>query len=225
MTTPDLTAAFDDDLRRAHAALRAGQTASAERWLRSLEAQRPGDINCLWLLGATLLEQGRAGESVGLLERAVGMAGEFDEPRVDLARAYRRAGRAADARAEVRRVLEQTPHHHRAWLAYGDILVDLGQYDDARVAFERARLTDPERARIEEATAALVADDRRKSETLFREILRQDASHVGALCGLAALRAQAIRTPAARLSRTRAGAHRARAADRGGRRGALSRED
>ena len=35
---------------------------------------------------------------------------------------------------------------------------------DACGAFERARLSDPERARVEEATAAMVAGDRKKSE-------------------------------------------------------------
>jgi tetratricopeptide (TPR) repeat protein len=114
-------------------------------------------------------------------------APDFANARVDLARAYRRDGRPAQAREEVRRVLEKEPHHQRAWLAYGDALVDLGQHEDARVAFERARLTDPLRARIEEATAALVADDRKKSENIFREILQQDPSHVAALCGLAAV--------------------------------------
>lgn len=187
MSAPIPTPEFEESRRRAHAALRAGQAATAERWLRSLEAQRPGEVNCLWLLGVALLDQGRIGESSALLERALGAAADFPEPRVDLARAHRRAGRPLDARAEVRRVLEAAPHHHRAWLAYGDVLVDLGQYEDARVAYERARLTDPERARVEEATAALLADDRRRSEALFRDILRQDASHVAALCGLAAL--------------------------------------
>jgi tetratricopeptide (TPR) repeat protein len=187
MSAPQLNAAFEERLRRAHAALRAGQAATAERELRALEAQVPDQVNCLWLLGVALLDQGRVAESLALLERALAIAADFAEARVDLARAYRRAGRTAEARAEVRRVLERTPHHHRAWLAYGDVLVDLSQYDEARVAFERARLTDPERARIDEATAALLKDDRRKSEELFREILRRDASHVGALCGLAAL--------------------------------------
>ncbi|HUL47796.1 MAG TPA: sulfotransferase [Steroidobacteraceae bacterium] len=187
MSTAQPKDAFEERLRRAHAALRAGQAATAERGLRSLEGEFPGEVNCLWLLGVALLDQGRVPESIALLERSLAAAPEFAEARVDLARAYRRAGRAGEARAEVRRVLEKTPHHHRAWLAYGDVLVDLGQYDDARVAFERARLTDPERQRIEEASAALAADDRRSSEELFREILRRDASHVGALCGLAAV--------------------------------------
>jgi tetratricopeptide (TPR) repeat protein len=187
MTAPSTSADFEDSRRRAHAALRAGQAATAEKWLRALEAQSPGEVNCLWLLGVALLDQGRIAESVALLERVLAAAPDFGEARVDLARAYRSAGRAAEARSEVRRVLEKLPHHHRAWLAYGDVLVDLGQYDDARLAFERAHLADPERQRIEQATAALVADERRKSEELFREILRRDASHVAALCGLAAV--------------------------------------
>ena len=187
MTAPNRPAAFEERRRQAHAALRAGRAATAETLLRELEAAAPGEVNCLWLLGVALLDQHRIPQSVATLERVVASAPDFADARVDLARACRRAGRAEQAREEVRRVLEKLPQHHRAWLAYGDALVDLGQYPEARVAFERARLTDPHRARIEEATAALTAGERRKSEGLFREILRADASHVAALCGLAAL--------------------------------------
>jgi tetratricopeptide (TPR) repeat protein len=66
-------------------------------------------------------------------------------------------------------------------------LVDLGRHTEARIAFERARLTDPQRLRIEAATAALLAENRQSAEQLFREILQEDATHVAALCGLAAI--------------------------------------
>jgi tetratricopeptide (TPR) repeat protein len=187
MSRAQLKAAFEQRLRQAHAALRAGQAATAERALRALADEFPGEVNCQWLLGVALLDQARVEESIAVLDRAVTAAPDFAEARVDYARACRRAGRAEQGRAAVRQVLEKTPHHHRAWLAYGDILVDRAQLEDARVAFERARLTDPERRPIEEAGAALARDDRRRSEELFRDILRRDASHVGALCGLAAL--------------------------------------
>ena len=107
---------------------------------------------------------------------------------MDLARAYRRDGRAAQAREEVRRVLEKMPHHHLAWLAYGDVLVDLEQYADACVAFERARLTDPQRAagrggngcprgrRPEDARSEFFAISCSKTRVTWRR-----------LCGLAAL--------------------------------------
>jgi tetratricopeptide (TPR) repeat protein len=187
MSAPRPQAAFEESLAQAHAALRAGRAATAERWLRALEAQCPGEPNCLWLLGAALLDQNKIPASIATLEELLTRVPDFAQARVDLARAYRSDGRAARAREEVRRVLERIPQHHLAWLAYGDVLVDLEQYGDARVAFERARLTDPQRALVEEATAALVADDRKASERDFRKILQEDASHLAALCGLAAL--------------------------------------
>ena len=187
MSAPRLKGSFDVSLRQAHVALQAGRAATAERALRALAAQFPGEVNCLWLLGAALLAQDKIPESIATLEGILTLVPEFANARVDLARAYPRAGRAAQARAEVRRVLEKMPHHHLAWLAYGDVLVDLAQYADARVAFERARLSDPQRQQVEEATAALVANDRRTSERIFRAILQADQSHVAALCGLAAL--------------------------------------
>lgn len=180
-------AGFHESLAQAHAALRAGRAATAERSLRALEAQAPGEINCQWLLGAALLAQDKIEESTAILERVVSAAPDFASARIDLARAYRAAGRLQDARAAVRRVLTAQPTDHLAWLAYGDLLVDLKQQADARIAYERARLTDPYRQRIEEASSAFVAGDRKKAEDTFREVLRRDASHVAALCGLAAL--------------------------------------
>ena len=187
MTAPTPQATFAESLAQAHTALRAGRAATAERWLRALDAQFPGDVNCLWLLGAALLYQNKISESIATLDEVLSRAPDFAPARVDLARAHRSDGRPERAREEVRRVLEKMPQQHHAWLAYGDALVDLEQYADACVAFERARLTDPHRERIDEATAALVADDRQNSERIFRTILQQDASHVAALCGLAAV--------------------------------------
>lgn len=178
---------FQDSLLKASHALRTGRAATAERFLRELERERPDELNCRWLLGVALLYQDQVAASLAMLEDVVARAPEFANARVDLARALRQSGLTARARAEVRRVLEAAPHHHLAWLAYGDVLVDLQQNADARIAFQRAQLTDPHRQRIEGATAALVAEDRKTSERLFREVLQSDPSHVASLCGLAAL--------------------------------------
>ena len=172
---------------KALGALRTGRAETAERQLRAIQLAAPGEVNSLRLLGQALLAQDKVSEAVEALERAVAAAPGFGPARVDLARAYRGDGRPQAARDELRRVLEAQPGLDAAWLAYGDVLVDLEQYGDARTAYERARLADPHRARIEAATAALVAEDRKTAELIFREILRRDASHVGALCGLAAI--------------------------------------
>ena len=172
---------------QALAALRAGRAATAERELRAIQAAAPGEINSLRLLGTALLAQDKALEAIPLLERAVTSAPAFAQARVDLARAYRSVGRLETAREEARRVVATTPGLDTAWLAYGDVLVDLEKYPDAKFAYDKARQCDPARIRIELATAELVAENRTAAESIFREILREDASHVASLCGLAAI--------------------------------------
>ncbi len=178
-------------LRAAYAeallALKSGRALTAERQLRAIQAAAPGDVNSLRLLGVALLDQGKITDAIEALERSVSAAPSFWQARTDLARAYRGAGRLDAARAELREIVAAAPELETAWLAYGDVLVDLEMYPDAKVAYERARLADPYRVRIEEATRALVAEDRKSAESIFREILKMDASHVNSLCGLAAV--------------------------------------
>ena len=178
---------FEQHRRLAHSALRAGSAVTAERRLRELERQAPGDPQCVWLIGVAQLDQDKVVECIATLERLLQRLPDFAAAAVDLARAYRRDGRPKRAREQVRHVLERLPQHHYAWLAYADALVDLEQYADANVAFERAALTDPYRQQIKEAAAALLDDDRKTAEEIFRGILQVDASHIGSLCGLAAL--------------------------------------
>jgi tetratricopeptide (TPR) repeat protein len=178
-----LRAAYSEAL----AALRVGRAESAERQLRAIQAAAPGDVNSLRLLGVALLLQGKTEPAVRALERAVATAPDFAHARTDLARAYRECGRLEAARQELQRVLKQAPALEAAWLAYGDVLVDLKKFADAKFAFEQARLLDPHLKRIEKATATFVAGDRQSAESIFRDILKSDASHVAALCGLAAL--------------------------------------
>jgi len=179
----ELRAAYGQAL----AALRTGRAETAEQQLRAIQAAAPGEVNSLRLLGAALLAQDKVSPAIETLERAVAAAPKFWQAHTDLARAYRSDGRLEAAREELRRVVAAAPGLDAAWLAYGDVLVDLEKYPDAKFAYERARLADPHCRRIEEATAALVAEDRKTAEVIFRDILKADPSHVAALCGLAAV--------------------------------------
>jgi len=167
--------------------VRLGRAATAERQLRAIQAVAPGDVNSLRLLGVALLDQNKDAAAVEALERVVTLAPRFWAGRTDLARAYRKVGRLEHARQGLRGIVSEAPTLEAAWLAYGDVLVELEKFADARVAYERARLCDPHCRQIDQARAALVAEDRKTAERLFREILKLDASHVGALCGLAAV--------------------------------------
>ena len=172
---------------RALEAVRLGRFETAERQLREIQRISPGEINSLHLLGVALLSQDKLAPALEILERVVAEAPGFAHARIDRARAYRQDGRLETARTELRRVVDEKPSLAVAWLAYGDVLVDMGKLVDARHAFEQARLLDPQRQRIEQATAALAGRDYRSSEAIFRDILKSDASHLSALAGLAAV--------------------------------------
>jgi tetratricopeptide (TPR) repeat protein len=172
---------------QALAALRAGRAKTAEMQLRAIQAAAPGEPNSLRLLGQALLMQDNVAPAVETLEQAVAAAPDFALARTDLARAYRQEGRPEIAREQLQRALKLAPQLDLAWLAYGDVLVDLEKYQDAAIAYERARLSDPQARRIDEGRTALVAEERKTAELIFRDILKEDASHVGALCGLAAV--------------------------------------
>ena len=180
---PELQAAYGEAL----AALREGRWPTAERRARALQAAVPGEPKSLRLLGAALLAQDQVAAAIDTLQQAVSVAPDFAQARVDLARAWRQGGRLQEAREQLRRVLAQLPRFPAAWLAYGDVLVDLGQFAEARVAYERARTGDSHVRRIDAARERLAAQDRKAAEEIFRDILRSDASHVEALCGLAAV--------------------------------------
>ncbi|MHB1869894.1 MAG: tetratricopeptide repeat-containing sulfotransferase family protein [Steroidobacteraceae bacterium] len=179
---------------RALEAVRVGRFQSAERQLRDIQQSHPGEVNSLHLLGVALLSQGQRTSALEILEKVVAGAPRFAHARIDLARAYRQDGRFEEARAELRRVVQEAPTLEAAWLAYGDVLVDLGKFVDARFAFEQARRLDPHRGRIEEATTVLAGGDFRSSEAIFREVLRSDANHIAALAGLAAVALNASNT-------------------------------
>jgi len=171
----------------AFAMLKTGRAGTAERQLRAIQAVEPGEVNSLHLLGAALLYQGKVTEAIEVLERVRGARPDFWQARTDLARAYRAGERREEAREELRRVVAAAPPLGSAWLAYGDVLVELEKYPDAIYAYERARLADPEVQRIDEARKALAANDHKTAEAIFRDVLRSDPAHVPALCGLAAV--------------------------------------
>jgi tetratricopeptide (TPR) repeat protein len=168
-------------------ALRAGDARSAELKLRTLQSGEPLDIENLRLLAVALLMQDHVSEALEALERLIVLAPEWLPARIDLARAYREAQRADEADTALRYVLSQDPSLHLAWLALGDVLVDIGRHTDARQAFRRAYASDPSRDPLERAYAAFGRGESLAAERVFREILEADASHVGALCGLAAI--------------------------------------
>ncbi|HVO48424.1 MAG TPA: sulfotransferase [Steroidobacteraceae bacterium] len=178
---------IDDRYAQAVRALRSAQPRQAEIQLLDLLADGLEEVNTRRLLGLAQLAQDRIEEATENLERAVALAPDFRHARTDLARAYRRLGRPRDALILLKQVLHAAPDLHGAWLALGDVLVDLQRYPEAASAFGRARQTDPQRTRLAAARTALARGDSREAESEYRSILHADPGCIGALCGLASI--------------------------------------
>jgi len=183
----DAPASVRTRLDRARMRLRAGEYRGAEQELRALPASDTDEAQRLQLLGAALLGQQKTLAAVAELEQAVAAAPEFETARIDLSRAYRAAGRVQEAHALLCALLERTPTLAPAWTALGDVLVELGSHAAARRAFRRAQAEDSLAPRLARARDHFRGGERAAAEMEFRSILRDDASHVGALCGLAAV--------------------------------------
>ncbi|MDE0128483.1 MAG: sulfotransferase [Gammaproteobacteria bacterium] len=170
---------------RAEALLRERRTQPAVRELREILRTHPDEVNTLRLLGAVRLAQGDITAAIEHLTRAVRHAPGFLQAALDLARAYRQAGRLDEAIECLQDCCAQAPDNAEAWELLGDALVERGETLAGRDAFRRAAAADPYRQAIATALEALRRGDRRAAERTFRGILKQRPDHVAALVGLA----------------------------------------
>jgi tetratricopeptide (TPR) repeat protein len=178
---------FQDAYRRALETLERGEAAAAELALRQMQRRWPGEINSKRVLAVSLLAQGNNSEGIALLEAVVQAAPDFAHAMVDLAAAYRVQGLFARAAALLREALSLEPKLHEGWRLLGDLLVNLGEFAAAKLAFQRFIDSDVHGPVLEEAALCMARQDGRKAEAIFRKILRDNPHHIGALCGLSAI--------------------------------------
>ena len=178
----------------AEALLRSRWVDLAVRRLREILREHPDEVNSLRLLGSVRLAQGDADAAAKHLRLAVEQAPDFAQANLDLARAYRRQGRAAQAVDCLQAFCAKAPGNSEAWQLLGDALVERGDVLAGRDAFRRAAAADPFRREMAAALKHLRQGRRQAAEKRFRGILKQHPDHVAALVGLAnvALEANAV---------------------------------
>jgi len=86
-----------------------GDVRGAETALRRADAAEPGNPVVAANLGILYSKTGRGPEAMALLARVLKDDPEFNEARFNLALAYARAGRQADALSETRELLRRLP--------------------------------------------------------------------------------------------------------------------
>jgi Flp pilus assembly protein TadD len=139
----DAAAAWEARFRAACEAHQRGDWALAEHGYQALLQERPGDGECLHLLGLLAFATGRGAWAEQLLEQAV--ARDPDNPRWLTARAHVLAaqGRMADALAALTQVVRLEPGNAAAWVSCGTYLQKSGDAAAAIAAYLQALALDP----------------------------------------------------------------------------------
>ncbi len=164
-----------------------GRTDTAEKLLRELLALHPDDVQGLRLLALILQSQQRSDEAIAALLKASSLAPDAAHVHADLAALYRSLSRPAEAEVAMRAALRIEPSMSAGWRLLADVLVDLDRLPEAGQAYERAKQCDPFRPELARAGEHLARQEPQQAEQVFREILRREGKHPGALCGLAAV--------------------------------------
>lgn len=136
----------DKSLRHLQTAVdlhRGGNIAAAQAAYRKALAANPKNVDALHLLGLLLCDQGSA-EGLDLMSRAVALKPDFKEARQNLANAYMRADRLADAERHFRQIVALTPNDPHANNNLGALLLRREQYADAESFIRRALALQPD---------------------------------------------------------------------------------
>jgi tetratricopeptide (TPR) repeat protein len=174
-----------------------GNVAGAERLLRDQLALTPRDVQTLRILALILQSQDRSDEAIATLRAAISYEPNSAHTHADIGALYRTLKRPQHAAAALRRALAIDGSMSKAWRLLGDVLVDQGEHSEASEAFNRSLATDRFSQDIAAAGAHLARGDLQAAEAIFRQILKQEAGHVGAICGLAAVATAAKQATAA----------------------------
>ena len=128
------------------------KTAEAETLLSTVLSREPKNPEALGAKGLLLLAQDRVPEALASLEQAT--ATSEPEPFIQLASAYLRANRVADARGAASEALRRNSGHPWAMALLGRALILDGQASPGLDYLQRAVASRPRRPAVWEALAA-----------------------------------------------------------------------
>lgn len=151
----------------------------------------PDDARAHNNLGNALLASGDIPGALEHLRRAIGLDPTLSDARFNLANALTSLGRLAEAVPAYEAAIVQKPDFFEARFNLGNTLAMLGRVDEAIAMFQRCVELRPD---LPDAWCnlghALAQSGRRAgAEANYREALRRDPTHAGALEGLARLQA------------------------------------
>lgn len=148
-------------LQRAAAAIQRGARDEAAALCQQVLSQFGEDANALMVLGVVRQEEGDAAGAVVHLERARELMPSHIHVLVNLGSAYRAMGRLHEARMALEAALQIDRRFAIAHNNLGNVLLDLGDRENAKRAYERAVVGQPAYAEPIAGLARIAEEDHR----------------------------------------------------------------
>lgn len=170
-------------LQRAAAALQRGARDEAVSLSQLVLTQFGEDANALMVLGVVRQDSGDVAGAIGHLERARELMPGHIHVLVNLGSAYRAAGRLHEARMALEAALQIDRRFAIAHNNLGNVLLDLGDRDGAKRAYERAVVGQPNYAEPIAGLARMAEEEHRLDDArrLSERALSAGPQNVSAL--------------------------------------------
>ncbi len=174
-------------LIQAEGAFKAGQLRAAEATVRSLLAERPGELPAFRLLASILFQQRRLPEAIDTLRQYLKIVPEDALIINSLGAFLAEQGRPAEALAEFERAVKLNPTLGEAHNNMGIALDRMGRLEDSAAAFSRALAIRPDYTDAYANLGKVLRQQNKQNEAVgqYRRALELDARHAQAHHGLA----------------------------------------
>ena len=182
----ELRALFAEAVRLHQARDLAAAAAAYGRFLK----EQPRNVEALSNLGAVLAAQGRYDDAITRYREALGVDARRTAVRLNLAVALQKAGRTADAAAELERVVAETPPGRHAIVLLAECRVRLGEYGKAAALLTPLNDANPDDRAVSYLLGMALLEDKQteRAKLILDRILRDgDSAETRLLTGTAKL--------------------------------------
>jgi len=176
-TSPELESAID----HAMSLLSSGQASLARRQAEKLLRKFPREINCMFIVAASIRAEGDNHEAVFRLQALIKRAPDFALAHQELGFAYSESGKLIPAIAELQHAVAIAPKLPASWKLMGELFQVDGDENSAAEAFNQHLLASSEDPNLILAIKCFNNGKTGQAEQLCRKFLRDHPANVTAI--------------------------------------------
>ena len=177
-----------ETLQKLQDLLMSGNTMDVEKGVHEFLENNVDDEAGLRLLGNSLLRQDKLDEAIEVFENMVKKHPFSAQSRADLGFAYKQLGDIEKALDCFKKI---EPRYSQVWHIIGNILMEKGEKEEARICYKKSVETDPFQVDVKRMLAAMTEEDFAQAEKVSSQILDKHSNHPQALAVMIHIATQA----------------------------------